>query len=50
MPDDSDSLHRNNAAEWILWAVLLPAVPVVWLIERLRKPNRSNRQGGDHHG
>ena len=30
------NLHRNNAAEWVLWAALLPLVPVVWVIERLK--------------
>ena len=28
-----DGRHRNNAAEWLLWFVLLPAAPVAWLIE-----------------
>jgi hypothetical protein len=28
--------HRNNAAEWLLWALLIPAVPVVWLVEKIR--------------
>jgi hypothetical protein len=28
------NLHRNNAAEWVIWAALLPLVPVAWLIER----------------
>jgi len=45
-PKSSENLHRNNAAEWILWAVLLPAVPVAWLIERMR----NRRAGGDRHG
>lgn len=26
--------HRKNAAEWLLWMMLLPLVPVVWLIDR----------------
>jgi hypothetical protein len=26
--------HRNNAAEWVIWALLLPAVPVVWVVQR----------------
>jgi len=26
--------HRNNAAEWVMWVVLLPAVPVVWVVQR----------------
>jgi hypothetical protein len=29
-------LHRKNAAEWLLWALLLPLVPVAWWIERSR--------------
>lgn len=32
----STARHRNNAAEWALWVLLWPAVPVVWLIERVR--------------
>lgn len=27
--------HRNNAAEWVIWAMLLPAVPVAWLFDRI---------------
>jgi hypothetical protein len=27
--------HRNNAAEWVMWVLLLPAVPVVWLLQRI---------------
>jgi hypothetical protein len=27
--------HRNNAAEWVMWALLLPAVPVVWVVEKI---------------
>jgi hypothetical protein len=27
--------HRNNAAEWVMWAVLLPAVPVVWIMGKV---------------
>jgi hypothetical protein len=45
MARETMNLHRNNAAEWVLWAVLLPAVPVVWLIERVRL-----RKRGDDHG
>jgi hypothetical protein len=26
------SLHRNNAAEWLLWLVLLPFVPIAWFV------------------
>jgi len=33
-------LHRNNAAEWFMWFVLLPAFAVVWVLERLRKMRR----------
>jgi hypothetical protein len=31
------NLHRNNAAEWVMWAALLPLVPIAWAIERLRR-------------
>ena len=31
------NLHRNNAAEWVLWAVLLP---VAWLLRLV------SRRGG----
>jgi hypothetical protein len=27
--------HRNNAAEWVIWAMLLPAVPIVYVLEKL---------------
>jgi hypothetical protein len=29
--------HRNNAAEWILWLLLIPAVPVVWIVGKIRR-------------
>jgi len=35
-PHRTAGRHRNNAAEWALWLVLWPAVPVVWVIERFR--------------
>ena len=38
------NLHRNNAAEWLMWAALLPLVPIAWLIEKLR---RSRFSAGD---
>jgi hypothetical protein len=28
--------HHNNAAEWVLWGLLLPAVPIVWFLQKLR--------------
>ena len=31
------NLHRNNAAEWILWFCLLPAFGVAWVIEKIKK-------------
>ena len=31
------NLHRNNAAEWVMWAVLLPLVPVAWVIQKIRR-------------
>lgn len=30
------SRHRNNAAEWVLWVVLLPVVPAVWAWNLIR--------------
>jgi hypothetical protein len=29
--------HKNNAAEWVMWVVLWPAVPVAWIVGRLRR-------------
>ena len=29
--------HRKNAAEWCLWALLMPVVPIVWIVERARR-------------
>ena len=29
--------HRNNAAEWLLWLLLIPAVPVVWIVGKIRR-------------
>ena len=28
------NLHRNNAAEWVMWAVLLPVAWVLRLLTR----------------
>ena len=28
------NLHRNNAAEWVMWAVLLP---VAWVVRLFRR-------------
>jgi hypothetical protein len=36
--------HRKNAAEWVMWAVLLPLVPFAHLVERLRS-GRGRRHG-----
>lgn len=30
------SLHRKNAAEWMMWACLLPLVAIVRLFELVR--------------
>jgi hypothetical protein len=35
----SNRLHRNNAAEWVMWFVLLPAWPVAWVIDRVSRRN-----------
>jgi hypothetical protein len=37
------NLHRNNAFEWALWAILLPTVPFAWLIDRLGKMRESRK-------
>jgi hypothetical protein len=34
------NLHRNNAAEWVMWAVLVPLVPIAWIIEKLKSRGR----------
>jgi hypothetical protein len=44
----TENLHRKNAAEWILWAMLLPAVPVAWLIASVR--DRDEPKDGKRHG
>jgi hypothetical protein len=31
------NLHRNNAAEWIMWFCLLPVFGIVWVIAKLKK-------------
>jgi hypothetical protein len=31
--------HRNNAAEWLLWLLLIPAVPVAWIVAKIRRRN-----------
>jgi hypothetical protein len=36
--------HRKNAAEWMMWAVLLPLVPFAHLLERLHGA-RGRRHG-----
>ncbi|HSU67660.1 MAG TPA: hypothetical protein VLJ39_12370 [Tepidisphaeraceae bacterium] len=41
------SRHRNNAAEWVLWAVLLPAVPVVWVITRILRTSQCHSSSPD---
>jgi hypothetical protein len=32
-----EARHRNNAAEWCLWTLLLPLVPIVWMFERVKR-------------
>jgi len=39
-----DPLHRKNAAEWVMYAALLPMVVVARLVRRL-----SHRWGTDEH-
>jgi hypothetical protein len=29
--------HRKNAAEWVMYAALLPLVPLAWLLDRLKR-------------
>ena len=29
--------HRKNAAEWLLYVVLLPMVPILWVVERAKR-------------
>ena len=41
MGNDGDNLHRNNLAEWVMYVALLPLVPIVWLVSRLRRRNGS---------
>ena len=37
------SLHRKNAAEWVMWAALVPFVPIAWAWEKLKA--RGNKHG-----
>jgi hypothetical protein len=37
----SDNLHRNNAAEWFMWACLLPVFAVLVLVDKIK----GNREG-----
>jgi hypothetical protein len=34
------NLHRNNAAEWVLWVVMLPAFAVVWAVTQVQSMSR----------
>ena len=34
------NLHRNNAAEWVMWVFLLPAFAVAIVMNRLRPPQK----------
>lgn len=29
--------HRKNLAEWVMWCVLLPLVPIAWAVDRARR-------------
>ena len=40
------NLHRNNAAEWVIYAWLLPVAAVVWVIERMKSATRANSDRG----
>ena len=40
-PVSEPNLHRNNAAEWVLWVILLPVVPVAWAWEKVATIRRS---------
>jgi hypothetical protein len=31
------NLHRNNAAEWIMWFCQLPLFGIAWVIEKMKK-------------
>jgi hypothetical protein len=31
------NLHRNNAAEWVMWACLLPVLALVAAISKLKR-------------
>ena len=40
------NLHRNNAAEWTMWAILLPFMLIAWLIDRaLSRIRRAKSHG-----
>jgi hypothetical protein len=28
--------HRKNLAEWVMWCVLLPFVPIAWLVGKTK--------------
>ena len=36
MPETEPNLHRNNAAEWLLWALCWPFAHVARFMHRLR--------------
>ena len=31
------NLHRNNAAEWVMWACLLPVFGVIWVAGKMQR-------------
>jgi hypothetical protein len=39
MHEQRENLHRNNLAEWVMYAALLPLMTVARLIDRLRRRN-----------
>jgi len=42
------NLHRNNAAEWIMWACLLPVFCVAWLIDRVKRSATNGTNGHEY--
>lgn len=34
MPPPAPNLHRNNAAEWVMWAIV---VPLSWIWRNIRR-------------
>jgi hypothetical protein len=40
LPTSECGLHRNNAAEWVMWFCLLPLAVAVWTASLFRRPRR----------